>query len=105
MARAAEQGLWQPTLITLLISLVLAVWGFYAFSAAGLLHPMPLSRSALAGIGLVYLARGVLFVPLKAVFPDNSPVFWFWSSTLCTAIGLCYLIGLWQSWTRLGVCG
>lgn len=102
MARVAEQKLWWPSVITLFISLVLTVWGFYAFSAAGLVQPLPLTRATLAGIGLVYLARGLLCAPRKIVFPDNSPVFWYWSSALCTSIGICYLIRLWQAWPYLG---
>jgi hypothetical protein len=37
MALMAEQGSYQPTLITLGISSVLALWSAYAFSAAGLI--------------------------------------------------------------------
>lgn len=101
MARAAERGLWQPTLITLAIAIVLGVWGLYAWSGAGLIARLPLLRWVLPGVTGIYLARGFLFFPLQAHFPDNSLAFWYWSSGLCAVIGLIHLAGLWQAWPRL----
>lgn len=101
MAAAVAQGRWQPTLVTLAIAAVLALWGLYAWSGAGLIGRLPLLRWALAGVTTVYLARGLLFVPLQAHFPGNSPAFWYVSSAICAAIGLVHLAGLWQAWPRL----
>jgi len=101
MARAAERGLWGPTLVTLAIAMVLGVWGLYAWSGAGLVPRLPLLRWVLAGVTAIYLARGLLFFPMHVHFPDNSPTFWYWSSGLCAVIGLIHLAGLWQAWPRL----
>jgi len=46
MARMAEQGSWTPTVITLGIASVLAVWSAYAFSGAGLIPRLPLIPAA-----------------------------------------------------------
>lgn len=101
MARAAGAGHWQPTAVTLAIAAVLAAWGLYACSGAGLLPQLPLLRWALAAITAVYLVRGLLFFPFHSHFPGNSPAFWFWSSAVCTVIGLVHLLALWQAWPRL----
>ena len=103
MARAAEQGQWQPAVVTLGIAAVLTLWGLYAWSGAGLIGPLPFLRWALVAITAVYLARGLLFLPLQPYFPGNSAAFWYWSSGICAVIGLTHLAGLWQSWSRLGV--
>lgn len=101
MARAAERGQWAPTIVTLAIATVLAVWCLYAWSGAGLLPQLPLLRWGLAAITAVYLARALFFVPLQSHFPGNSAAFWYWSSGICGAIGLVHVIGLWQAWPRL----
>lgn len=101
MARAAGRGLWQPTVVTLAIAAILAVWGLYAWSGAGLGPRLPLLRWVLGTVTAVYLARGLLFVPMQAHFPGNSPAFWYWSSGICAVIGLVHLVGLWQAWPRL----
>jgi hypothetical protein len=41
MAQLAEQGSVRPTLITLGITAVLAMWSLYAFSAAGIIGRFP----------------------------------------------------------------
>ncbi|AVR96255.1 hypothetical protein [Pseudoduganella armeniaca] len=101
MAAAVAQGRWQPTLVTLAIATVLALWGLYAWSGAGFIRRLPLLRWVLAGVTAVYLARGLLFMPLQAHFPGNSPLFWYLSSAICATIGLVHLAGLWQAWPRL----
>lgn len=101
MARAAAAGRWQPTAVTLAIAAILAAWGLYAWSGAGLIRRLPLLRWALAAITAVYLARALLFFLLLSHFPGNSLTFWLWSSAICGAIGLVHLTGLWQAWPRL----
>lgn len=105
MARMAEQGLLQPTLVTLAISAVLAAWGAYAWSAAGILPAFPLLKVSLILITLVYLARGLL--GLLAPFSNhpqvaqNSQSFWIVSSVLCLIIGLVHLLGVIARWPEL----
>lgn len=101
VAIAAEQGQWQPAVVTLCIAAVLSAWGLYAWSGAGLLPPLPFLRWVLAAITAAYLVRGLVFFPLQTLFPGNSAAFWYWSSGICAVIGLLHLAGLWQVWSRL----
>ncbi|MFY8299617.1 hypothetical protein AAEU28_12690 [Pseudoalteromonas sp. SS15] len=80
MAQLAEQGSSKPALITSGIVFMLAIWSAYAFSAAGLITKLPLLKTALILITLIYTARGV-----AGFFFINNPMgrsseFWIWSS-------------------------
>lgn len=101
MAQMAEAGLWYPAVVTLGISAVLLCWALYALSGAGLVRRLPLLRVVLCIITVVYLLRGVVFVPLMPLFPGNSVTFWWVSSAICLVIGLVHLIGLRRAWARL----
>lgn len=105
MAKMAEAGELQPTLITIGIATVLFSWGFYALSASGKAPRMPLIRTALVVITTIYLLRGlsVLFIaPFNTEFQSS---FWIWSSAICTFYGLAYAIGTWQQWPYLSIKG
>lgn len=101
MAALAARGDARPTVVTLAIAAVLAVWGLYAWSGAGLLPRLPLLKAALCAIAAVYLLRGIAFLPLQTYFRGNSGAFWFWSSAICLAIGLLHVLGLRQAWSGL----
>jgi hypothetical protein len=101
MARMAARGHWYPTVLTLSIAAVLAVWALYAWSGAGLIRRLPLLRLALCAITGVYLFRAVAFVQLQPFFPGNSAAFWYWSSGICLVLGLLHAFGLRQAWSRL----
>lgn len=101
MAVMAENGLLQPTIITLVITSVLAIWSLYAFSAAGIIVSMPLVRLALIVITCVYLLRGVAGFYFVTHPIGRSPEFWIWSSVICLLIGLLHLVGLKQQWPTL----
>jgi hypothetical protein len=103
MASMASQGLLQATLITLSVSAVLAVWGAYAWSAAGIFPEFPLLKLALVLITSVYLLRGVLglvapFVSNHPQITQNSISFWIWSSIICLVFGLIHLKGVIGKW-------
>ncbi|WP_310736011.1 hypothetical protein [Pseudoalteromonas sp. SR41-7] len=59
MAQMAEQGSMYPTYVTLAISVIIAIWGFYALSGAGVILKLPLLKTALVLITAVYLIRGI----------------------------------------------
>jgi hypothetical protein len=90
----AERGLMRPTLITLAIAAVLAIWGAYAFSGAGLLPRLPLLRPALVAITAVFLARAAALPFLFRAMPDRSAAFLWTSSAIVLAIGVVHAIGL-----------
>jgi hypothetical protein len=101
MARAAEQGRIAPTLITLIIAGILAIWATFAFGAAGSGRQLPLTRTALIAITAVLLARtGLGFVP-SLWAPEQWPAFAFWSSASCFVMGACFALGTWQAWPHL----
>ncbi len=106
MARMAEQRMLTPSLITLGIAAMLAIWGVYALSGAGVMPRLPLLKLVLPVITGIYLLRGLvgLFAPFlhdHAVFAQNSVTFWVWSSVVCLAIGLVHLLGLIGAWSEL----
>lgn len=101
MARMAAEGRWYPTVVTLAISALLAVWSLYALSGAGVIARLPLLRTALCLITAVYLLRAFAAPLLRPAFPGNSTTFWIASSAICLLLGAVHLIGLRQVWGRL----
>ncbi len=100
MAELAEAGHWYPPAVTVVIAGMLFVWSAYALSGAGRVRRLPLLRTVLVAITAVFLLRGFARPVLEPYFPGNGDTFWFWSSAICLAIGLLYLVGLVQTWSR-----
>ncbi|HLL83879.1 MAG TPA: hypothetical protein VK420_14540 [Longimicrobium sp.] len=100
MAWLAARGSIYPAIITSCIAAILGVWAVYAFSAAGVIRRLPLLRLALTLIAAVYLARGILGVPV-VLLVDNvytnqlreKMTFMVVSSAICVVLGLCYAVG------------
>lgn len=91
----------------LLVAAVLAIFGLYGLSGAGVVRRLPLLRLGLLGIGLGFTLYGVNLIPqllvLAGVLPAPSPiplrnVVLF--SVLLLA-GLLYLCGLALGWRDL----
>ena len=102
IARAAERGSWVPAIMTLGIASILAIWAAYAFAGAGLIPRLPLMRSALVAISLVYLARGLMvFYPPLLGRNDLSLTFVIWSSLIVLTLGIAYAVGTWRAWPYL----
>lgn len=99
LIRAVENG--DPTLhwITAAIAVTLAIWSAYAFAGAWLIRRLPLMRTALVAISAIYLARGVLIVPV--LLQPNPRPFDIRSSLIVLGYGLVYLIGVWRAWPSL----
>lgn len=100
MAQMAARGDAYPAVITSFISLILLLWGLYGYSAAGFIRPLPLLRPALLVIAIIFLARGLLAIPLLFWTDDHlylqelasSMTFMMISSAISVGAGLCYLI-------------
>lgn len=101
MARAAERGEWMPTLLTLGIAAILAIWAAYAFSGAGWLPRLPLLRTGLVTIAAIYLLRALVFVPLHFSRPQHTDAFAIWSSLIVLVYGIAYAVGTWRAWASL----
>ena len=99
LIRGVENG--DPTLhwLTAGIALILAIWSAYAFAGAGLIRRLPLMRTALVAISAVYLARGLLIVPVL-VQPEPRP-FDIWSSLIVLAYGAVHAVGTARAWREL----
>jgi len=107
MALLAEKGSIKPTLITLSITLsitlILLIWGAYAWSGAGLLPKLPFLKLTLVVITTIYLVRGIfgLVAPFICKHPkitQNSTAFWIWSSIICLIIGAFHILGITTIW-------
>jgi putative oxidoreductase len=103
MAWMAARGSVYPAIITAGIATVLGVWALYAFSGAGLIRRLPLLRLALTLIAAVYLARGVLGVPVVMLVDDvytnqlkAKMTFMVVSSAICVVLGICYAVGAYR---------
>lgn len=101
MAILAERGSIRPTLITLGIAAVLAIWAAYAFSGAGLLPRLPLLRTGLVVISAIYLLRGLVLVPALVLNWGGVTPFVLWSSLIVLAYGIAYAVGTWIAWPTL----
>jgi hypothetical protein len=98
LARAAERGSLVPAAITMAIALVLALWAAFALSAAGHIRRLPLLRTAMVGISAVYLARGLLLIPVVLYVPYPEGAFDYWSSLVVLVYGLIHASGTWRAW-------
>ncbi len=104
MVRQAEKGSLIPALLTLLVALVFAAFGAYAFSGSGLIQTLPLIRPSLIVIGSIYCLRGLLVIlELRSYFKapsESSPQLIAFSFT-SLSIGIVYLMGIWVSWDSI----
>ena len=103
MAKLAETGSIEPTVITLSIAAILSVWGLYALSGAGVVFKLPLLKLGLWLITAIFFVRGVagLILPFVTTHPaitQNSVNFWLVSSLICCVIGAFYFLGTKNSW-------
>lgn len=101
MAAAADAGRAYPTLVTLGIAAVLALWAAYALAGAGLLAGVPLLKWGLAAITAIYLVRGLAIVPVLAFARAQATPFLVWSSIICIGYGVVHLVGMVQVWNQL----
>ncbi len=101
MARAAERGAWQPTVITIGIASVLAIWAAYAFSGAGFIARLPLLRTGLVVISAIYLLRALVLPHALIFMPEVVTPFLTWSSLIVLVYGVTYAIGTWLAWPAL----
>ena len=103
LGELAARGSIVPTLFTLPIAALFAVFGAYALSAAGFIRRLPLLKTVLVLLALIYTLRGlVLILDLFALvtvlnYPPRAAVF----SGVSLSIGLAYSIGTIRAWPRL----
>ena len=95
MARMAERGVPEPTVITSVLVALFATWAAYAFSGAGLVRPLPRLRTGLLLIGLIYAGRGLALLPQAYLIATGPgvPVRHAVFSAVSLGIGLLYVFG------------
>lgn len=98
MARLDEAGSWRPAIITSVIATILAGWGLYALSGAGIVRRLPLMRTGLVAIAIVLLARASLVAVPATWGPELSFTFMTVTSAITGAMGLTFAIGIIKSW-------
>lgn len=101
MATMAERGSMTPTLLTLGIAAILALWAAYAFSGAGLLPRLPLLRTGLVVISAIYLLRGLALIPALLINGADVMPFMLWSSLIVLVYGIVHAVGTWTAWPHL----
>lgn len=107
MAQLAARGSIYPTVVTAGIAAVLGTWALYALSGAGVVRRLPFLRPALVLIASIYLARGILGVPV-VLFVEHpyaaelrtKTTFMVVSSAICVLLGICYAVGAAVAWKR-----
>lgn len=100
MARLAERGSPYPTLVTAFIAIIFALWALYAFSGAKIVNQLPLSKTVLVVISMIYIIRGVFGIPIVIYIDhpylnelEGKMMFMIFSSIVSLGCGLLYLIG------------
>lgn len=92
---------------SLAATMVFAVFGLYALAGANTIRRLPLLRTGLVAIGVIYALRGLFLLPdllaMAGVLPAPEPVppQAVLSSLVALATGLLYLLGTAASWKRL----
>lgn len=105
MARMAESGSLIPAAITFGLAIVFAICGFYAFSGAGIIRPLPLTKIILPLLSAIYILRGISVFPqviFKLNAPDGISTRFIIFSAVALIIGLFYLGGIIKNWQRAG---
>lgn len=95
LSQMAEQGSTLTIIASIFLALVFATWALYAFSGAGLIGSLPLLRTGLIVIGVIYILRS-LFLPseINMVLTQGYPFRFVIFSAISLVTGLLYLIGI-----------
>lgn len=94
-------------ILSLLVALLLVIWGFYGLSGAGVIRRLPMLRLGLLVIGILYMLVGINFpfqvLAMLGILPAAQPIpiYIMLVSLGAFVASLAYLIGLAVSWKRL----
>lgn len=98
MGGPAKLALEQPTRYALLcigLGIVTALFGLYALSGAGVIGKLPLLRTALIVITVIYLLRGLLLLPqIPFVLKHLDLIRFLVFSVIALCVGLVHLGGV-----------
>jgi len=76
------------------------LWGLYALSGAGLICRLPLLKTVLGGVALLFLLRGLIVIPFLSRANWASPIetFAVAASAFVFVVGAAYAVGVWGVW-------
>ncbi len=88
-----------PAFVSLMVALLLSVWGLYALSASGVIKPLPFMQQAIYAITAMYLVRGLFLLPQLMghnIFTAGDPVVAtdLLASAVILGIGAVHVAGL-----------
>jgi len=105
MAQLAAQGDSYPAVITAAIAGMLLVCASYAWAGAGLMPTLPLQKTVLALVTMLFFGRALLglwlvHAPLLHTFTElqQRPLFLWVTSLICLGLASCYGVGLRKLW-------
>ena len=98
-----EQGSPVPALLCLGIAAVFFLWTAYALSGASVIVRLPLIRTGLMLIAVIYLLRGADIIPMLLFGSEGSEIGWvsWFASVLSLLLGACHALGIagmWKQW-------
>jgi hypothetical protein len=95
LAELHEKGSLTPTLLTLALAAMFALFGTYALSGAGVLRRLPLLRTTLLGVGALYLLRGLPVIRQAIRLAGGDTRYWMavFFSGVALLIGIAYIAG------------
>lgn len=93
LSTMAANGSFLPGILAAGMALILFLWAAYAFAGAGIISPLPLLKPALISIAAIYLARGLVLIPITLFQPERAEGLMLWSSLVCLVMGLSYAVG------------
>lgn len=95
MSKLADINPIIPYVITVIVAIIFLIFGLYAFSAAGIIRPLPLLKLGVLLITAVFLFRGIGGLVLK-----HESVLEISYSLVAVFIGALLFIGAQMKWKR-----
>lgn len=84
-------------LLCIVLGIIIAVMGIYALSGAGKFRRLPLLRTVLSVITIIFIVRGLLIIriiQMMIAFPERNVVRFFVFSCIAMFIGIIHLVGV-----------
>lgn len=99
VVQSAREGTWLAPVGALGIAALLTVWALYAFSGAGLIRPLPMLKTVLGAVALIFLVRGAIILPFfgRVNWASSHDVFVVFSSAFIFVLGAAYALGFWSA--------
>lgn len=98
---SAQSGTIRAPVGAAVIGLLMFTCGLYAFSGAGIIRRLPLTRTGLIVISSICLLRGLLLVPFLLRVPNLLSAFDIVASLVWFAAGVAFFVGTAKNWPFL----